>query len=98
MIYASTPLCPQKPLQWFRPALTPLEVIRAKDTESYLNFFHGVKRRLEAEVAKECMGTYSLSKGGNQGMTEIEVAYALSAPFSAGVDTVCWFPDSSSTD
>ena len=71
-----------------------LEVIRSKDTETYLNFFHGVKRRLEAEVSKECMGTYSLSEGGNQGMTEIEVAYALSAPFSAGVDTVCWFPNS----
>ena len=69
----------------------PLEVIRAKDTETYLDFFHGVKRRLEAGVAKECMGTYSLSKGGNQRMTEIEVAYMLSAPFSAGVDTVCWF-------
>ncbi|KAH9169386.1 cytochrome P450 [Lactarius sanguifluus] len=50
-------------------------------------FFNGVKRRLEAGVAKECMGTYSLSNGGNQGMTDVEVAYALSAPFSAGVDT-----------
>ncbi|KAH9077584.1 cytochrome P450 [Lactarius deliciosus] len=76
-----------KPLQWFRPALTMLEEIRANDTETYLDFFNGVKRRLEAGIAKECMGTYSLSKGGNQGMTDVEVAYALSAPFSAGVDT-----------
>jgi hypothetical protein len=63
-----------------------------------LDFFSGVKRRFEAEIAKECMGTYSLSKGGNQGMTDVEVAYALSAPFSAGVDTVRWFPDSSSVN
>ena len=34
------------------------------------------------------MATYSLSRVGNQGMTDIEVAYALSTPFSAGVDTV----------
>jgi hypothetical protein len=34
------------------------------------------------------MGTYSLSRAGNQGMTDIEIAYALSTPFSAGVDTV----------
>jgi hypothetical protein len=34
------------------------------------------------------MATYSLSQGGNHGMTDVEVAYALSAPFSAGVDTV----------
>ncbi|KAH8990855.1 cytochrome P450 [Lactarius akahatsu] len=76
-----------KPLQWFRPALTMFEEIRANDTETYLDFFNGVKRRFEAGIAKECMGTYSLSKGGNQGMTDVEVAYALSAPFSAGVDT-----------
>jgi cytochrome P450 len=52
-----------------------------------LDFLNGVKRRLEAGIAKECMGTYSLSNVGNQGMTDVEVAYALSAPFSAGVDT-----------
>ena len=34
------------------------------------------------------MATYSLSKGGNLGMTDVEIAYALSSPFSAGVDTV----------
>jgi len=33
------------------------------------------------------MATYSLSRAGNQGMTDIEIAYALSTPFSAGVDT-----------
>ena len=54
-----------------------------------MSFFNGVKRRSEAGIAKDCMATYSLSHGGNQGMTDVEVAYALSAPFSAGVDTVC---------
>ena len=52
---------------------------------SYLN---DVKRRSEAGIAKDCMATYSLSHGGNHGMTDVDVAYALSAPFSAGVDTV----------
>ncbi|KAH8986988.1 cytochrome P450 [Lactarius hatsudake] len=46
-----------KPLQWFRPALTilltMLEEIRANNTETYLDFFNGVKRRLEAGIAKE---------------------------------------------
>ncbi|KAH9053172.1 cytochrome P450 [Lactarius vividus] len=70
------------------PSLLWLPEIRANDTRTYLDFFNGVKRRLETGIAKECMGTYSLSKGGNQGMTDVEVAYALSAPFSAGVDTV----------
>ena len=50
--------------------------------------FNGVKQRNEAGIAKDCMATYSLSHGGNQGLTDVEVAYALSAPFNAGVDTV----------
>ena len=56
-----------------------------------MTFYNNVKRRHEAGIAKDCMATYSLSKGGNPGMTDVEIAYALSAPFSAGVDTVCWF-------
>ncbi len=51
-------------------------------------YFNDVKRRSEAGIARDCMATYSQSQGGNQGMTDVEVAYALSAPFSAGVDTV----------
>ena len=34
------------------------------------------------------MATYTLSHGANRGMTDVEVAYALSVPFSAGVDAV----------
>ena len=54
-----------------------------------MSYVNDVKRRKEAGIAKDCMATYSLSHGGNLGMTDVEVAYALSAPFSAGVDTVC---------
>ena len=53
-----------------------------------MTHFNDVKQRNEAGIAKDCMATYSLSHGGNQGLTELEVAYSLSAPFSAGVDTV----------
>jgi hypothetical protein len=53
-----------------------------------MTHFNSVKQRNEAGIAKDCMATYSLSHGGNQGLTDVEVAYALSAPFSAGVDTV----------
>jgi hypothetical protein len=46
------------------------------------------------------MATYSLSRAGNQGMSDIEVAYALSTPFSAGVDTVrrCFIGDCGTTN
>jgi hypothetical protein len=60
-----------------------------------MTFYNKVKRRHEAGIAKDCMATYSLSKGGNPGMTEVEIAYALSAPFSAGIDTVRRYSSSS---
>ena len=56
-----------------------------------MTYFNDVKRRNEAGIAKDCMATYSLWHGGNQGLTDVEVAYSLSVPFSAGVDTVCRF-------
>jgi len=52
-----------------------------------MSYFNDVKQRNKAGIAKDCMATYGLSQGGNLGMTDVEVAYALSAPFSAGVDT-----------
>lgn len=41
-----------------------------------------------AGVVKNCMVSYSLSLRGNQGMSDLEIAYALSSPFSAGYETV----------
>lgn len=76
-----------RPLQWFRPALEALEKIRGKDQKTFTTYLNGVRQRSEAGIAKGCMATYCLSRSGNQGMTDIEVAYALSTPFSAGVDT-----------
>jgi hypothetical protein len=60
-----------------------------------MTFYDNVKRRHNAGIAKDCMATYSLSKGGNPGMTDVEIAYALSAPFSAGIDTVRRYSSSS---
>ncbi|KAI0041114.1 cytochrome P450 [Auriscalpium vulgare] len=75
-----------KPLQWFRP---PLESIRRKDTNTYLTFFRNVKSRFAAGIAKDCMAVSAIanSKAGSDDLSEVEVAYALSAPFSAGIDT-----------
>ena len=56
-----------------------------------MTFLDGVKRRLESGTAKDCMATYSLSRGGDHGMNEVAVAYALAAPFGAGVDSVRLF-------
>jgi hypothetical protein len=53
-----------------------------------MTFFNDAKRRSEAGVAKNCMATYGLSQRGNQSMSDLDIAYTLSTPFRAGVETV----------
>ena len=53
-----------------------------------MTYFYDVKRRSEAGISKDCMATYILSHGANRGVPDVDIAYALSAPFSGGVDTV----------
>ena len=53
-----------------------------------MTYFNDAKRRSEAGVAKNCMATHGLSQRGNQRMSDLDIAYTLSTPFSAGVETV----------
>ncbi|KAI0055362.1 cytochrome P450 [Artomyces pyxidatus] len=80
-----------RPFQWFR---APLEKVREKDTNTYLTFLRTVKRRKDAGISKDCMAVYTLTDGRDHGLSEVEVAYALSAPFGAGIDstmsTIMW--------
>ena len=79
---------PQRPLQWFRPALEAVEKIAENNIKTYMTYFNDAKRRSEAGVAKNCLATHSLSEHGNQRMSDLEIAYTLSTPFRAGVETV----------
>ena len=53
-----------------------------------MTYFNDAKRRSETGVAKNCMTTYGLSQRGSQSMSDLDIAYTLSTPFSAGVETV----------
>jgi hypothetical protein len=53
-----------------------------------MTYFNDAKRRNEAGIAKNCMATYGLSQRGNQRMSDLDIAYTLSTPFSAGIETV----------
>ena len=52
-----------------------------------MTYFNDARRRSEAGVAKDCMATYGLSQRGSQ-TSDLDIAYQLSTPFSAGVETV----------
>ncbi|KAJ6460391.1 cytochrome P450 [Mycena vitilis] len=69
-------------LQWFR---WEPERHRKLDTELYMSVMNDVKRQMEENTAQPSMAAYSLSKQAEFGLTDVETAYALSAPWAAGV-------------
>ena len=47
-----------------------------------------VKRKVERGTAVPCTATYGLTKQKELGFNDVELAYALSAPWAAGIGTV----------
>jgi len=72
-------------MQWFRHE--PLAQ-RAKDTMLYTTLLESVRARMSNSDAAKSIGTRALEKQANFGLTDVETAYALSAPFAAGVGSV----------
>ncbi|KAI0311926.1 cytochrome P450 [Amylostereum chailletii] len=73
-----------RPLQWFRHEA---DRKRTEDSKFYLSLVQEVRQRMDAGKAKESMTSRAL-QSGYEGLSDIELAYVLAAPFGAGVDTV----------
>lgn len=71
-------------LQWFR---WEPEKRRVVDTEIYLSLLNGVKRQTQDGTAHPSMATRGLEKQQELEFTDVETAYALSAPWAAGTGT-----------
>ena len=76
---------PKRPLQWFRRGP---EKHRDINTHLYMSAMNEVKRKMENGTAVSCTATYGLTKQEELGFNDIELAYALSAPWAAGIGTV----------
>ena len=75
----------KKSLQWFR---YDLEKSRALDQALYVKLLQKVQKKMTEGKAQESMCKRMLSTVPEEGMDIIEQAYAASAPFAAGVETV----------
>ena len=62
--------------------------MRQRDTRVYLGLLNDVRERIENGTAMASIASKALEKTANWGLSEIEIAYALSAPWQAGVTTV----------
>ena len=78
---------PKRSLQWFR---REPEKHRDINTHLYMTAMNEVKRKIENGTAVSCTATYGLSKQEELGFNDIELAYALSAPWAAGIGTVSY--------
>ncbi|KAL0065291.1 hypothetical protein AAF712_007803 [Marasmius tenuissimus] len=74
----------KRPLQWFR-----YEVDRQREyaTRVFTTALEAVKSQIAQDTAQPSMATHALQKQEEFGMNDTEIAYALSAPWSAGVST-----------
>ncbi|KXN84134.1 Fumitremorgin C synthase [Leucoagaricus sp. SymC.cos] len=73
-----------KCLQWFR---REPEKMRERDTRVYLGLLNDVRERIKDGMAMPSVASRALERPANWGLDDVEVAYALSAPWQAGVST-----------
>ncbi|RPD55083.1 cytochrome P450 [Lentinus tigrinus ALCF2SS1-7] len=71
-------------LQWFR---RDGDKAYARAKSLYVELLEDVKDRMATGTAKECMATRGLKDQHSLGFSDLELAFALSAPFGAGIDT-----------
>jgi hypothetical protein len=76
---------PKRSLQWFRPEH---QKTFERDVKFYRSLIDSVRQRMASGTQKDCMASRALADPEGS-WTENELAYAVSAPFGAGVHTVC---------
>ncbi|KAF5379529.1 hypothetical protein D9615_006568 [Tricholomella constricta] len=71
-------------LQWFR---REPEERRQRDINFLMHLFNDVKTRMHNNTIPDCLTAQTIANQDQSGMTDLEVAYAVSSPFGAGIET-----------
>ncbi|KAF8153046.1 cytochrome P450 [Crassisporium funariophilum] len=72
-------------LQWFR---REPEENRQRDINFLMHLFDDVKTRLKNGTSQDCLTAQCITDMDQLGMSDIDLAYAVSSPFGAGIETV----------
>lgn len=75
----------QRSLQWFR---WEAEEQRRRDVKLLTHLLDDVKSRTAEGTCPPCLASETLSKREEMGVSELQVAYTVSSPFGAGIETV----------
>lgn len=76
----------KRALQWFR---SEPEEHRSRDIKLLTHLVDDVKKRMTEGTAPECLTSQTVLEQEKNGMADVEIAYAVSSPFGAGIETVC---------
>ncbi|KAF8153047.1 cytochrome P450 [Crassisporium funariophilum] len=71
-------------LQWFR---REPERNRQRDIKFLMHLFNDVKTRLKKGTSQDCLTAQCITDMDQLGMSDIDLAYAVSSPFGAGIET-----------
>ena len=72
-------------MQWFR---READVSFGKSRKLYVDMLMDVKKRMDAGTGKECIASRCLKTQESLGFSDLELAFAVTSPYSAGTDTV----------
>lgn len=72
-------------LQWFR---REAEERRQRDITFLTHLYNEVRDKLNQGTAHECLASQSILNRDKIGLTDLDLAYAVSSPFGAGIETV----------
>ena len=61
---------------------------RQMDIELYMQLLNDIRDKTARGVCPPCFARHGLEEQVNLGMTDLELAYAMSTPFGAGIETV----------
>lgn len=75
----------QRPLQWFRHKP---ERHKEEDIAFPTYLLQQVKMGMGSGTVQDCLASQCLNNIEQLGMDEVELAYAISSPFGAGIETV----------
>ncbi|TFK75624.1 cytochrome P450 [Pluteus cervinus] len=71
-------------LQWFR---REPEARKQRDINFLMHLLNDVKTRMQDGTVPDCLTSQSITDINKLGMSEVELAYAVSSPFGAGIET-----------
>ncbi len=62
---------------------------RQRDIALLTHLLDDVKKRMADGTAPDCLTSQTVANQSKNGLSDLDIAYTVSSPFGAGIETVC---------